>query len=144
LIIDGERIHIFECFALVNFLLCSAVASAAPTGRLAGKPGRATRIMQTNCAFHFCKALEVLEPTVIVAQGHGVRTWIARAYGLPAQRPPDGIEEVPVGGTQRKLVSFAHPAAYGTLNWVMNKTMPYLLNTVAPTIARVFGHTSKG
>jgi len=83
--INGERVHIFECFALVNFLLCSAVPAAEEgakaTHRLAGKPVRSTKTMQANCSSHFRAALEILEPTLVVAQGYGVCEWIASAYG---------------------------------------------------------------
>jgi hypothetical protein len=139
--IDGERIHVFECFALVNFLLCSAVPAndGAKKGalRLGGSPGRSSRTMQTNCSRHFRAALEILEPTLVIAQGYGVRTWIAGAYGLPKRRPQDGIEQIQIGGAAATLVTFSHPSAHGALNWGMNERMPYLLNTVAPTIGRV-------
>lgn len=137
--IDGEPVHIFECFALVNFLLCSAVptpAVAVVAKRLAGKPGRSTRIMQTNCATHFRAALEILEPTLVIAQGYGVREWMARAYGLPARRPHDGVEQVQIGGAVTTLLSFSHPSAHGALNWGVNERTSYLLNTVAPRIER--------
>jgi hypothetical protein len=133
--IAGERAHLFECFALVNFLLCSAVpASDRPeTDSLNGKPGRSTRTMQANCATHFRAALDILEPTIVVAQGYGVRKWIARAYGLPARRPQDGVERL----QQATLLSFSHPSAHGALNWGLNERMPYLVNVVAPTIELV-------
>ncbi len=70
--LGGTRIHIFDCFALVNFLLCSAL----PRGSICsdelilrgGKRGEATRIMQRHCARHFGATLERLEPTIIVVQ----------------------------------------------------------------------------
>jgi hypothetical protein len=137
--LSGERVHLFECFALVNCLLCSAVpASDGPdTDSLGGKPGRSTPTMQANCATHFREALDILEPTLVVAQGYGVRKWIARAYGLPARRPEDGVEQL----NRATLVSFSHPSAHGALNWGLNERMPYLVNVVAPTIARVCGCT---
>jgi hypothetical protein len=136
--IVGERVHVFECFALVNFLLCSAVptGSGVLTESLGGKPGRSTTTMRNNCATHFRAALDALEPTLVVAQGYGVRKWIARAYGLPARRPQDGVEHFGAA----TLVSFSHPSARGDLNWGLNDRMPYLLNVVAETIERVCGH----
>lgn len=134
--VGGEPTHIFDCFALVNFLLCSAVTASdgVRTGRLGGKPGRSTATMRKNCAAHFRAALDALEPTLVVAQGYGVREWIARALGLPVRRPPHGVEQL---GTAT-LVSFSHPSAHGALNWGTNERMPYLVNTVAETIAWVF------
>jgi hypothetical protein len=91
--------------------------------------------MQANCATHFRAALDILEPTLVVAQGYGVRKWIARSYGLPARRPQDGVEQL----QQATLVSFSHPSAHGALNWGLNERMPYLVNVVGPTIRRVCG-----
>ncbi|MEO8596248.1 MAG: hypothetical protein ABI759_23215 [Candidatus Solibacter sp.] len=72
-----------------------------------------------------------------------MRRWIARAYGLPAQRPNDGVEQVQIGGAAATLVSFSHPSARGALNWGLNEQMPYLVGTVAPTIARVMAGALK-
>ena len=139
--IAGDHVHIFECFALVNFLLCSAVPASdlAQIESVGGKPGRSTRVMQQSCETHFLAALDILEPTLVVAQGYGVRRWIARAYGLPARRPQDGVEQIQIRNTMVPLVSFSHPSAHGELNWGMNERTPYLLKTVEPTIARVCG-----
>ncbi|MEO8593835.1 MAG: hypothetical protein ABI759_10985 [Candidatus Solibacter sp.] len=98
--------------------------------------------MRANCTHHFRAALEALEPTLVVAQGYGVRRWIARAYGLPARRPSDGVEQVQIGGAAATLVSFSHPSARGALNWGLNDRMPYLVGTVAPTMERVMDGAS--
>ena len=71
---DNGTAHIFDGFAIVNALLCSAVKKP-PAGRNAGK-GASSRLMRNNCARHFCRTMEILEPTVIVAEGQGVRSWI--------------------------------------------------------------------
>ena len=73
------------------------------TESLNGKPGRSTPTMQANCAIHFRAALEILEPTFVVARGYGVRKWIAPAYA-PARRPQGGAEQL----QQSTLVSFSH------------------------------------
>jgi hypothetical protein len=137
--INGDAVHLFECFALVNFLLCSAVPTSdgRPAETLGGKPGRSTAVMRKNCTRHFRAALEALEPTHVIAQGYGVRRWIARAYGLPSRRPQDSMERLLFGHSAATLVSFSHPSAHGTLNWGLNERMPYLVNTVVPTIARL-------
>jgi hypothetical protein len=138
--IAGERVHVFECFALVNFLLCSAVplSDGRPRTKLGGKRGQSTPIMRANCARHFQVALEALEPTLVVAQGHGVREWIARAYGLPKERPQDHEEPMQIGNTAATLLTFTHPSTpNATQNWGLNERTPYLRNIVAPTIARV-------
>jgi hypothetical protein len=136
-----ERIHIFECFALVNFLLCSAVAASEVTKdrtrSIGGGRGCSTETMRSNCSTHFKAALKILEPTHVVAQGYGVREWIAGTYGLPAHRPADGVEQAQFGGATATLITFSHPSARGALNWGANAHTPYLVNIVEPTIRRV-------
>ena len=53
--LGSEGVHIFDCFALMNFLLCSAVTVSGGTGRpqRGGKPGRSTGTMRHKCARHF-------------------------------------------------------------------------------------------
>ena len=85
---EGERLfgadkgtaHIFDGFALVNALLCSAVKKP-PEGRKAGK-GASSPLMRKSCARHFRRTMEILKPTVIVAEGQGVRSWIGGSLGL--------------------------------------------------------------
>jgi uracil-DNA glycosylase len=100
-----------------------------------GKPGRSTQVMRDNCGAHFRATLNILEPTLIVAQGKGVRRWIGRLYGLGEQSGSDPIETLPLATGPVRLVSFSHPSAHGELNWGMNERTPYLVNRVAPTIA---------
>ena len=137
--LQGERVHLFAAFALVNFLLCSAVDGTADrTGRREGGKGQSTAIMQRNCAAHFRAAIDVLEPTVIVAQGFNVRRWIGRAYGWsPWTRKP--VEQVVVGGRRTLLLSFAHPSASGRYGWWgRSPRSTYLIETVAPAIRGAF------
>jgi hypothetical protein len=61
--INGERVHIFDAFGLVNYLLCSAV------GTDGSKRGRATRTMRSNCQAHFREVMRILDPSVLVVQG---------------------------------------------------------------------------
>jgi len=133
--LQGERVHLFEAFALVNFLLCSAVEGRADrTGRREGGKGRSSPTMRRNCAAHFRAAIDILEPTVVVAQGFDVRRWIGRAYGWPRwTREP--VERVDVGGRRTLLLSFAHPSASGRYGWWgRSPRSPYLSETVAPAI----------
>ena len=64
LLIEGKRVHIFDAFALVNYLLCSAV----PEGT---RNGKATPTMMSNCHGHFRMVMNILEPSVIIVQGKG-------------------------------------------------------------------------
>ena len=133
--LHGEPVHLFEAFALVNFLLCSAVDGTVDrTGRREGGKGRSSPTMRRNCAAHFRAAIDILEPTVLVAQGFDVRRWIGRAYGWPRwTREP--VERVVVGGRRTLLLSFAHPSASGRYGWWgRSPRSPYLIETVVPAI----------
>jgi len=86
---SGEEIHLFEGFALINYLLCSAVLGNS-------RRGMATYSMTVNCARHFRKAIDILEPTLMILQGYGVRWWIAEAYRCPWKKGT--VDEWLVGG----------------------------------------------
>lgn len=126
--LNGAAVHLFQCFALVNFLLCSAVL---PRG---GKRGRSTPTMRRNCAHHFRAQIESLEPTIIAVQGRGVLRWMNAAhYGLSNEV----VQSVPINGRDVCVLAFTHPSAHGTLNWGVNDQTEYLDDTVAPAVQRV-------
>jgi hypothetical protein len=132
--LDGVATHLFDCFALVNFLLCSAVPTESshddvvPRG---GKPGRSTRAMQHNCARHFMAELEILEPTIIVLQGRAVLGWMKAVYDTVSD---DEVQTVQMTGYTSRVLAFTHPSAYGAANWGRNDRTTYLLKVVAPAI----------
>lgn len=136
--LNGGRVHIFDCFALVNFLLCSAVSGYESNYSegipLRGKRGCSTSTMRRNCTRHFRATLEILEPTIIVAQGHGVRKWMNAAFGPFSE---EALQPISVGGRSVTFLAFTHPSAHGKLNWGNNERTPYLLNEVAPTVRRM-------
>ena len=145
-LVNGKHPHIFDAFALVNFLLCSAVKADAPEpteaddeDRSAGE-GMSTPEMQHNCSGHFRRCLEILQPTVIVVQGRGVRNWLSPALHLPAtpgttENP--AIERLRIGGSEALLVAFSHPSAHGAFNWGTNDHTAYLMDTVKPKIEEI-------
>lgn len=135
---EGERLldgHIFDGFALVNYLLCTALKkprNKAQDSRGAGQ-GYSSRIMRRNCGRHFRATLEILEPTVIVAQGMGVRKWMSNALSL-AERG-DQHEVVSIAGQPVDLFTFSHPSAGGPPGfWGRSTRSSYLMGTVAPAI----------
>lgn len=132
----GKSIHLFEAFALVDFLLCSAVTEPEPPTFRGGQRGRSTRVMREHCAEHVRKALEILKPTVVVAQGRLVHRWLGMVWDAvePAHRTLP-LERVRLGQRSMLLASFVHPAAPTADNWGMNCHQPYLLKTVRPTVA---------
>ena len=133
---DGERLldgHIFDGFALVNYLLCTALESPRSDAAFGGGKGHSSETMRRNCAPHFLRTLEILEPTVIVAQGKGVREWLAHAI-QPLQRGPM-TEIVEINGKQVDLLTFAHPSAGGSYGfWGNSLRSKYLRESVTPTI----------
>lgn len=145
--VEGEQLfgdgaasaHIFDGFALVNFLLCSAVKNP-PDGVRAGK-GASSPLMRENCARHFRRTLEILEPTVIVAEGQGVRSWIGGPLELGPEPPAcykgPAIREVArIGGMRADVLTFNHPSAGGqSAFWGNSVASAYLKEVVEPTIA---------
>lgn len=136
---EGERLldgHIFDGFALVNYLLCTALERPRSEAAFGGGKGNSSETMRRNCASHFLRTLEILEPTVIVAQGKGVREWIALAI-QPLQLGPM-TEIVEVNGKQVDLLTFAHPSAGGSYGfWGNSLRSKYLRESVTPTIKAI-------
>jgi hypothetical protein len=138
---EGEPCHLFDAFALVNYLLCSAVPFDGT------KRGRATQVMKRNCREHFRQALLILEPTVVVVQG--VKFWrscVQDAFDGPPERVGS---ELPVytariGPLVTLVVAFTHPSAWHPYHWGAIDPTPYLTQTVEPSLEsareRVLGH----
>jgi hypothetical protein len=133
--LDGGPVHLFDCFTLVNFLLCSAVPGESAHDesilRLGGKPGRSTRTMHRNCARRFKATLELLEPTIIVLQGIGVLSWIKAAFDTLLD---ERAETLQINGRASQVLAFTHPSAYGTSNWGRNHPTSSLRDVVKPTV----------
>ena len=138
---EGERLldgHIFDGFALVNYLLCSAIETPRDPEASGGGKGCSSPTMRRNCAAHFLQTLRLLEPTVIVAQGKGVRAWMAKALSLPARGPTTEI--VDIDGRPVSLLSFTHPSAISERGWGRSLRSDYLWQTVVPTIRTFLGN----
>lgn len=125
---DGETVHLFEGFALINYLLCSAIVGNSTRGK-------ATDFMIANCAQHLRKAVDILEPTLVILQGYGVRWWIAQAYRCPWQK--EIVDEwLNFDGRQTRVLTFYHPAYQGC-PWGRSFQSQYLDQTIIPAIAQV-------
>lgn len=121
----GERVHAFDCFALVNVLLCSAVRAGSTTG--ASSPA-----MRHSCLRHFEATLLVLDPTVVVLQGAGVAEW-TRVVFEPAEQVAEHAWRFQWGERPAHLARFAHPTARGAQLW-SNLTGSCLQDVVVPTL----------
>lgn len=65
--------HIFDGFALVNYLLCTVLKDPRSEEAHGGGKGYSSPAMRHNCAHHFLRTMEILEPTVIVVHGRTLR-----------------------------------------------------------------------
>lgn len=142
--LDSKNVHIFEAFALTNCLLCSAVAQgadprarAAAANRIVGAAsGKSTPTMQRNCTRHFRQMLEILEPTVLVAQGKDVARWMATAFDS-TEAVTETLAVASVGKNRCFVAAFTHPSAHAEYDWGNNERTPYLLGTITPTVAEI-------
>ena len=120
--VGSEMVHLFDCFSLVNFLLCSALVTGLEA-RHGARSSRPTKEMYEQCGRHFRNAIEILEPTHIVVQGPVVREWIGRHWALlgkefelPRARVFPGFtwraaEKIRIKDNVAELLSFYHPSA---------------------------------
>jgi hypothetical protein len=123
---NGRPFHIFDGFALVNRLLCSA----GPVGSSEGHP---TPAMFANCQEHFGATLRILEPTIVIVQGRRVDKRTREAFEL-RRSLSDNLNEVHFEGRRALLCTFTHPAAHGALRWGDSLDDPYLRKVVVPTL----------
>lgn len=134
----GQQTHVFDAFALVNFLMCSAIR---PDGKDrshfdetfvgAGKSD-ASPLMRRNCAEYLRPVLEILEPTVLIVQAKGVREWAAKSLGLPVKG--EVFERIRIGGSAVDVLTFVHPSAQGAGYWGRAPDSRYILEVVGPVI----------
>ena len=134
--IDRERVHLFDVFALINYLLCSAVDG--------NTRGLATPTMMKNCQSHFREALRILEPSVIIVQGKKFWPRIQSTFDSVEHREHE-VYAARLGTLSTLVASFhTHPSARYPHNWGMNDKTPYLLGTVAPSIAWIRNYLFQG
>jgi hypothetical protein len=126
--LKGKPFHIFDGFALVNRLLCSA-------GSVNSSQGRPTATMFSNCTNHFSATLKILQPTIVILQGKAVVT--STSTVLERGRTYDQFHyEAHLGSNRMIVCTFSHPSAHGDLRWGDKPTAPYLKTVVAPTLRK--------
>ncbi len=128
--------HIFDGFALVNYLLCTALKDPRRKESLGGGKRYSSPIMRHNCAHHFLRTMEILEPTVIVVHGRTLRDkWLPKAKALQLTKERKTTETVKIAGRPVDLLTFNHPSAGGNSAWWgRSPHSPYLKEAVAPAI----------
>jgi len=127
---NGQMIHIFEAFALTNYLLCSAVID--PNKRR----GCSSKVMKTNCSSHFKAVMEILEPNILIVQSKTYWSYVLKNFDYI--NPIDEIiYESKINNSTTYLLKLSHPAATGDQNWGTNDKTEYLKNVIAPSIIKL-------
>lgn len=127
LYLDEESVHIFDCFALVNRLLCAAHLAGTSTGK-------STKTMLGNCERHFQATLEILDPTIVVTQGIKVWRWSKNVL-VPVKQRTENLFECELAGRRVMVATFTHPSAWGPDRWDSPRSA-YFKKIVRPTLER--------
>lgn len=132
---EGEKLkqnaHIFDGFALVNYLLCSVLEEPRDLSKKGGGKARSSVAMQRSCSRHLKSTLEILDPTLIVVHGQGVRNWMVKYRLL---EPGNSPERTRINGNCVDVLTFDHPSAPGKGYWGRSIKSSYLKEIVAPHI----------
>ncbi len=135
IIVDGAYRHIFDGFALINALSCSATTAAT------GKNGKPTREMKRNCVEHLRATVKILRPTVLVCQGAIAQKMLQEAF--PDIQVRERGAWIPSLNVLAPLLS--HPTARPDprrrdrtrLDWA-DLASPYLRDAVAPLLTGLY------
>ena len=124
---DGSTDFLFECFAMANLLLCSAVAKKS------SQAGRGTPVMRENCAHHLVKTIDILQPTLVISQGWGLVKTLRDSLGVTREEPLNldkcHLYECALNGNRFVWVALYHPTRFwSTINQF------YFKETVVPAI----------
>ncbi len=118
--------HLFECYAMANSTLCSAVATAG------GRAGRGTAVMRKNCARHLQETIGILQPTLVISQGSGLVKTLRGSFGVTRPMSTNlgtNLARCDLNGNRFVWVALRHP----TRNW-STIDRPYFRDTVVPAI----------
>jgi hypothetical protein len=121
-----DPVHIFDAYAMANVRLCTSVKAGTTNSR-------PTMVMTKNCTRHLQKTIEILEPTICVVQSTNIPKALAPIVTYRRALTPH-LAEVTIGGVRTLMAEFSHPTAWGNLNWGRWNNMPYLTDTVIPTL----------
>ena len=129
---NKKKCHIFDAFAFVNYLLCSALKEGK------GMAGKSTRTMKNNCFEHFSNTVRILKPNVIIVQGKVIWEWIKDSFDEIKHYPgSEIIYQAKVNNSSAIVAFFTHPSVRNEDNWGNNDHTKYLLETVKPTVKRI-------
>ncbi len=119
--------HIYNMFALVNLLLCSACAGSARD--------RSSATMRSECFKHYMNTLRILRPTMVIFETLGSFEPLVRDAGLAASWHRRGANWGYFDGDGLEFVvcEFYHPSHPMHL-WGCQPG-PYFRETVLPTLS---------
>ncbi len=121
-----DLVHLFDAFAMANVRLCTSVKAGT-------KQSYPTAVMTQNCVRHLVETVRILQPSVCIVQSTRIPKALASAVTSRRQISPN-LAEVSMGGVCTLMAEFSHPTAHAELNWGRWTNMPYLQNTVIPTL----------
>jgi hypothetical protein len=121
---DGSSAHLFDAYAMINLLLCSAVDHGTAKSR-------ATGIMRKSCSRHLRATLEILQPTLVISQGAGLDNTLFSALGV-TRSVAANVADCDLDGHRFVWVSLRHPSRG---NWLSLKCT-YLHEVVVPAITK--------
>lgn len=128
--VGGQTVSIFDCFALTNYLLCSANYPGK-------KSTEATSNMWNNCREHIAAVLRILQPTHLVLQGAGLASHLESVTGSLQK---DECTTISAFGVETHVFSFNHPSSpskatgWGMVSEASDAEDSYLRRVVEPVI----------
>ena len=119
----GAPPHLFEAYAMVNMLWCSAVKTG-------GMSSRSTGMMRASSARHMRATIDILKPNLVISQGTGFDETLRSSLGV---REPinENVSLCELDGQRFVWSSLRHP----TLSWHSTKYR-YFDEVVRPTITK--------
>lgn len=124
--LGSRRVHVFDCFALVNRLLCAAHVPGT-------SQGRPSTTMFGNCERHLAATLSILAPTMVIVQGR--RVWDrTRRTLVPGRQLSRHLFECTFGTRTALVCTFTHPSARSPRGWA-DPAAPYFREVVRPTLS---------
>lgn len=128
---DGP-VHVLDAYAMFNVVMCSALQLNPATGEPT-TTSRQTHTMRRSCFRHLRRAIEVLEPTILISQGTAVGKHLGESF-TSIRWHSDTVARCTLTGHSYTWVKLAHPTARAPLSWSW-LSHPYLHDVVEPSIA---------
>lgn len=124
---DDTDAHLFECFAMANLLLCSAVPKQGSQKSLANA------VMRANCIQHLVATINILQPTLVISQGWSLVDTLWDSLCVTRQAnlnvPDCYLTDCNLNGNPFAWVALYHPTRFWS-----SINQPYFKETAVPAI----------